>query len=209
MLGGMKKKNETKAPKANANTIRVDVDERIQRFDLDVLEPLQGPLKSLSEDDFEKLKKSILEEGFFAPLFLWHSGKSIKIIDGHQRVRVLQKLREEGVTIPKIPAVTIYAKNKAQALKRLLLTTSAFGKIQRDGLYELIEELGDPAALMNELSLPGVESKGFIAEYYQDIEGAEPPKGASEISSERFEKFSCKCPKCGFEFDAQRDAEKK
>lgn len=182
---------------AKAMQVRVDVDEKVQRYDLEKLEPLQGPLKSLSEENFNRLKKSILEEGFFMPLSLWHNGKSLKILDGHQRVRVLCWLRDHGWLVPKIPAIMILAKNLKVAKKRLLLITSSFGKFEREGLYEYVQDMDMDSIVeeLKELSLPELDMDSFLDEFFNDIQAKEPPEGAQEISSTRFETFTTQCPK--------------
>jgi len=43
--------------------------------DFKILVPFQGHLKTLSEENLEKLKKSIIKYGFTVPGFIWQSGK--------------------------------------------------------------------------------------------------------------------------------------
>jgi len=46
-------------------------------LDIDEIEIFQGSLKSLSDQNYEKLKKSILELGFSAPFFIWETTNTI------------------------------------------------------------------------------------------------------------------------------------
>lgn len=188
--------------------IKIDADERIPTMDFEKLEPLQGTLKSLSDRNFEKLKKSILTEGFFVPVFIWHNGKRSRLLDGHQRLRVLTALQADGYTIPKIPYVTIRAKTESEAKRKLMLITSAYGKVERQGLYEFLDGF-DPALLETDFALPEFEldPKKFMAEFYDDT-AKDAAQGSTELSSERFETFHCKCPRCGFEFDTDRGGNK-
>lgn len=193
----------------NDQKILIHANEKIPRFDFEKLEPLQGALKSLSEDSFTLLKKSILKHGFFVPVFLWHKGEQIHILDGHQRIRVLSVLKKEGYAIPKIPGVLIEAKNKKEAKEKLLAITSSFGKIEIDGLYEFWN--GFDHLMLNDFKLPEIDIPKFLKGFYETDDDLLPEKeatGSQEISSSRFETFHCKCPKCGFEFDTERNGKK-
>jgi len=72
---------------------------------LDAFNELQGNLKDLNELNFNKLKLSILNYGFVAPLFVWKDNKNkLWILDAHQRCRVLKHLRDvDGYDIPNLP----------------------------------------------------------------------------------------------------------
>ena len=48
------------------------------------LKDLQGNLKTISKDNLEKLKQSILKYGIFVPKFVWiENNKNYWIEDGH------------------------------------------------------------------------------------------------------------------------------
>ena len=53
------------------------------------IEPFQGDLKELSEREYNKLKKSILENNLIVPFFVWL--ETNKLLDGHQRQRVFMR----------------------------------------------------------------------------------------------------------------------
>jgi len=185
------------------NAIRITADETLKLIDFEKLEPLQGSLKSLSQTNFEKLKKSVIDRGFFVPVFIWNNGQSIKLIDGHQRLRLLQVLKKEGWIIPKIPYVNITAKTAQEAKQQVLAISSTFGTIERQGLYEFLEDI-DTTLLTTDFALPEIElnTPSFMDEYFHDIKQQEIKNGATELLSDDFEIFNEKCPKCGFEFDA-------
>lgn len=61
---------------------------------LDDLVPFQGSLKSLSKEDFAKLRREIVDTGFAFPIFVWQNEGSNFIIGGHQRVRTLLEMRK-------------------------------------------------------------------------------------------------------------------
>lgn len=146
-------------------TVRVDVDERIPRVPFENLKPLQGELKSLSPESEAKLWNSILNRGFFAPMFVWVKGKSTVILDGHQRQIVLTKMKENGYTIPKIPCVMIHAKSEKEAKEKLLLISSNFGKVQKDGLYTFLQGI-DETLLVTSFELPELDTLKFMDQFY-------------------------------------------
>lgn len=186
------------------NQVTISADERLPTIDFEKLEPLQGALKSLSDKNFERLKKSILERGFFVPVFIWNNGKKPRLIDGHQRIRVLQSLKDQGYTIPKIPYVAIKARTEKEAKEKILAISSAFGKIERQGLYEFLEGL-DKTLLVTDFALPEFEldTDKFLEEFFLDRDEKEEEK-KGEVSSTRPETFNVECPKCGHSFEAKR-----
>ena len=102
------------------------------------LTPFQGHLKILTEENLEKLKKSIIKYGFTVPAFIWQSGKKKYILDAHQRALALESLESDGYTIPDIPIVYIKAKNKTEAKEKLLHITSQYGTFDKDGLEDFL-----------------------------------------------------------------------
>ena len=104
--------------------------------DISQLENFQGDLKVLSDENYAKMKKEILELGFCEPVTIWKN----KILNGHQRVKTLTKMKEEGYEIPKIPVNVVDAKDKKEAKKIILSLTSQFGRITSGGLYDFMKE---------------------------------------------------------------------
>jgi hypothetical protein len=109
-------------------------------MDIADMRPFQGNLKQLDEVDYLKLRGQIVDNGFSFPISVWHNDNSYYLIDGHQRQRVLLKMREEGWEVPLIPIVMVRAKSFDQAKRKLLAATSAFGKITHQGLYEYLAD---------------------------------------------------------------------
>lgn len=93
------------------------------------LKILQGDLKTLNKEEKRKLHNSIKKYGYFVPAFIWRSGEDMWILDATQRYYVLSEFEANGYSIPEIPYVTIEAKDRKEAAKKLLLITSRFGKI--------------------------------------------------------------------------------
>ena len=119
----------------------------------------QGNLKKLSDEAKEKLKNSILRNGFNAPIFVWKGKKYI--LDGHQRITAVKELLSEGHTLEgdKLPFIEIEADNKKQAAEMVLSYNSQYGEITDKGLetflidFDLdIKELGEIVNLDIDLS---------------------------------------------------------
>jgi DNA modification methylase len=101
------------------------------------LAPFQGELKELTEREYNKLKKSILENGLIVPFFVWQEAK--KLLDGHQRRLVFIK---EG-WLMSVPVVYISAASEQDAKKKLLVISSQYGKVTQEGWDTFTFDLPD------------------------------------------------------------------
>jgi len=120
------------------------------------IKSLQGPLKTISEESKEKLKNSIISNGFTFPMFVWQSGKDIYSIDGVHRKIVLLEMEQRGYIIPeRLPAVYIEADTKNQAKKLILAATSQYAKTSKDELSIFIHDL-DIEQIKSEIEIPGI-----------------------------------------------------
>ena len=134
---------------------------------IDQLKNFQGDLKELREDEYEKLKKSILKYGFSFPVFVWQDF----MLDGHQRIFTVNKLLAEGYIIGDIPVVEIEAKDKTEAAEKLLVLNSHYAKITEDGLYGFINEMDvDFKGLADDLVLPDFDMDDFFKGYMENDE---------------------------------------
>ena len=124
-------------------------------LEIDQIQPFQGDLKTLSKENYDKLRKQILELGFSEPASVWKDDKGIwRAINCHQRLRVLKEMRQsEGYVIPKIPCSIVEAKTEREAKKKVLALTSQFGEITKEGLYEF--------ASLNDIGLDDLENYRF------------------------------------------------
>lgn len=131
---------------------------------IDELKDLQGNLKDLTEENYVRLRNSMTKFGFSFPVFMWIDSEGTKwVIDAHQRLRTLRKMKEEGWTIPDLPADIIQAKDKVEAKKKLLLLNSRYGKMTREGFDEFVDEVGfevDGEDIEDLLVLPEIEMFG-------------------------------------------------
>lgn len=144
-----------------SKAINITVDDRLPRTHLTNFVELQGELKGMSTENYDKLRKSILKKGFFAPVYVWLENtkdKRPKILDGHQRIRVLRKMADEGHEVGPVPYLPIVADSEKDAREKLLLLVSQYGKVDDDGLYKfLVESDIDPALLVSDFAIPKVE----------------------------------------------------
>lgn len=162
-----------------------------QRIDFKKLIPIQGDLKSLSKENYDKLKKSIIKHGIHSPCFVWqdpNDGGKLKLLDGHQRCRAYGQMEKEGFKIPLIPIIKIEAENIKSAKEILLTLVSQYGHVEDQGLYEFIIESEIEHQKLNEYDLPGIIIENFNNNFFKEID-----------SKENKEKNKDKefCPTCG------------
>lgn len=124
----------------------------IQNFDIKLIDwreikPLQGTLKELYDENYEKLKKSLIEKGYFMPLVLWYNtnDKTYYCVDGHAREMIFGKekpvFRLKGKKTDNIPCLIIQADNIKDAKEKLLLISSQFNTMTNEGFLNYITDL--------------------------------------------------------------------
>lgn len=121
---------------------------------IDEILEFQGNIKRLTKENREKLKKSILRNGFSAPIFIWRNGKENFILDGHQRTKTLKAMRKEGYIIPPVPVAFIEAESESRAKEKLLAITSQYGDFDLSELENWVVDIdiniSDEIRLMGE-----------------------------------------------------------
>lgn len=130
------------------------------------LEIIQGNLKELSKENYEKLKNQIVKHGFNDPVGVWKG----KVLDGTQRLlTVKQMVEKEGYILEGniLPIDEIKAKNLKEAKAILLAHTSQYGKLTDDGLYEFIQDM-DVDEILPDLDLPDFDFDKFKDEWLKD-----------------------------------------
>jgi len=144
--------------------------ESAQTIPFQKLKPFQGELKSLSKENYEKLRGSIIEYGFTSPMNVWReSDDNWYTLDGHQRCRVLEKMGEEGFNIPEIPVSFIHAESIDEAKRILITHASQYGKVEKQGLYEFAIENGiEPDELFSIAHFPEINAEAFKTEFFID-----------------------------------------
>lgn len=176
-------------------------------LDIDELHELQGDLKSLSVEDAEKLENEILSNGFAFPFRAWNDGKKWWIIGGHQAKRILKVIRDKGITVPPVPISEVKAKNKKEAMRRVLQDISQYGKVERQGMYEFMHQAEiSMAEIKTSFSLPDFNVPSFAAEFFDETDPTKDKgaTGATEYGEGEFQGFKLTCPKCGFHYDSTK-----
>jgi len=152
--------------------ISVTADPSYKRIPRSDLHPFQGELKELQRDEYDKLKASIVQEGFFEPLEIWTDADGKHwIIDGHQRLFVCDK---EGFDLDDdIPTRPMPAEDREHAARRLLALNSRFGRMTGQGLYEFMHSFEIDPSELDKFSLSDIDMDSFKLEYFED--NAAPP----------------------------------
>ena len=119
-------------------SIKCDCKDFLKLEDMTVM---QGNLKERNDTDYEKIKKSILTYSFSFPFFIWKSGKTNYLIDGHGRFATLCKMQKDGYIIPPLPVVYISCKDKKDAKQKLLRLNSQYGKMTKESVLEFAEDI--------------------------------------------------------------------
>ena len=105
-------------------------DIKIEYIDYRKLLPLQGNVRWLPTDNYNKLKKSFEEEGICLPFFIWRKGESDYLLDGHGREKVLTKenyvLIKDNKETYNVPCCVIEAENEIEARKKIFLINSEY-----------------------------------------------------------------------------------
>jgi DNA modification methylase len=134
------------------------------------LVPFQGNLKSLSEEDYLKLSQEIRDRGFSDPISIWQSDSKNFILNGHQRLRAVQRMEEEGWKVPPLPVSLIFANSFKEAKMKLLGLASQYGKMEAKGLYEFIMDTQiDSEELFACCRFPEINFESFKTEYFEEI----------------------------------------
>src|SRR4030042_908793 len=120
--------------------------------DIDHLEHIQGNLKECKKAEMAKLIKSIVENGFCFPEFVWQQGGHNYILDGNHRVKALGILRSGGWHVPEIPYALIEADDLLDAKKKLLLINSRYAKMTDEGLFEFGHDIPDFKSVLDDMS---------------------------------------------------------
>lgn len=111
---------------------------------LDELRPFQGELKKLSEENHNKLRTEIIEDGFnFAP-HVWLCDGKHYILDGHQRIYTLKQLAKEGYEfrfptgneLTGVPVNIVHATDIENAKRKVLQAVSQYGKLDDQGFKD-------------------------------------------------------------------------
>lgn len=160
-----------------------------------ILKPFQGDLKTITDDNLNKLKNSIIKYGFTVPAFVWQNGKGKYILDAHQRIKALDSLFSDGYEIPDIPIVYIQAKDKKEAKEKLLHITSQYGEFDRQGLDNFILNAG--------LNISELEIRLTDTALYLEVPDFQPGSEEEQGQLDQLDPKWITCPHCKEVFDAR------
>jgi len=120
--------------------VKINVKESIS-LPIEKLKPFQGELKKLSEENFNKLRNEILDDGFNFAFHVWKSDNCYFILDGHQRHYVLTQLKKQGYNIDLVPCNVVEADDIESAKRKVLQAVSQYGKLTNEGYLEFTHDL--------------------------------------------------------------------
>lgn len=142
--------------------------EKVQR--LDDLKPFENNPRTITEAQYERLKNSLISVGYAARIEATHD---LRVIGGHQRLRVLRELgvKEVAVIVPPRPL-------SDEEFKRQVLASN-----HNNGMW-------DEDMLANFFDMETIEAVGLhdfmtLAKEVKEAENPTPPKS------------NVKCPHCG------------
>lgn len=179
-------------------SLRVTCDTKVT-VPLDELHGIQGNLKGMSIEAYEKFRTLILRDGINFAMHVWKELDGTKkkgvvkywVIDGHGRLALLRKLRdEEGYQVPEIPVVEIEAVSYQDAKRKVLAASSSFHRVSKDGLYEFMTEAGLTMEDLAAYDLAEIDLPAFGAEYFDVDPDIQPPETHEE--KEKYT-FTIKC----------------
>jgi ParB-like chromosome segregation protein Spo0J len=160
------------------------------RKSLKEIKPADYNPRKISKRELEKLKKSIMEFGYVDPI-IWNK-RTNHIIGGHQRYKALLDLGYKEADVVELDV----SETEEKALN--------IGLNKITGEFD-IEKLKD---VLQDIDVGGVdiELTGFdISEIEEMMTRPYQEFGSEELDLDDFddENFECKCPECGFHFNAK------
>lgn len=116
---------------------------KTEKVDWRKLKPFQPKeLKKTTPERLAKLKKSLEENGFAAPFYVWQRGKEIVSLDGHHRLMVLPEMVAEGKKVPeKLTCCFLDVKNEKEARMVFMAYQSHYAQMTAEGFADFTAEL--------------------------------------------------------------------
>ena len=169
---------------------------------------IQGDLKELPHSSYEKLRLSLLTDGLICPFFLWTKQRGVpkkkEVLDGTQRHITLNRMKDEGETIPdNYPVVDIDAPDLKTAKKMILLISSNYGKTTEESIKEYIRESGIGIEdIQATVEMDAVDVMGLSFDVaVEDVPEEKEFEGKSvEVDIDAMEAKLTECPSCKFKF---------
>lgn len=108
---------------------------------LDDMSWFPSKLKKHSDLEIQRIRDSIIEDGFLFPIAIGKVGDKNYIIDGECTYNALQQLKYEGFEIPEIPIYYVRC-NEETIKKMILIGTSTNHCVTETSLKEFVKGTG-------------------------------------------------------------------
>jgi len=154
-------------------------------------------LKERTDEDYEKIKNSIVKFGFSFPFFCWQNNGVNNILDGHGRLETLKRMKEEGYEIPELPVTYVKADSEKDAKDLLLRLNSNYGRMNRESVLDFI---GDYDFDMSNYELPSeviTFDTDIDLDSLNDFFSDKPVDKTKDDNIQEEKLHEIKCPDCG------------
>jgi DNA modification methylase len=141
---------------------------------LDELQELHH-FKTLTDEDYVACRNNLTVNGFSFPFSIWTDPQGVKFtVDGHMRLQVIKRMRDEGATIPQeYPINLVFAKDKEEAAKKIIASESKYGDINPAEFTEFLEEYNiDWDSVEDWADIPGLDTELWTG---SEVTEDEPP----------------------------------
>lgn len=116
-----------------------------ESVDFRSLTPFQGSLKSLSDQNYVRLRDELLRDGFCEPITVWKTDGKLIILNGHQRLSTITRMvTDEDYHCPLLPISIVYCRDQNQANELVLALTAQFGEMSNESLADFLRERNLP-----------------------------------------------------------------
>jgi hypothetical protein len=183
---------------------------------------LQLPgMKSITEEAYEKLKISMINNGFADPFKIWIDDKKIYVLDGFHRRKVLKDLSATHKVPRVLPAVSLKIKNKKEAAKLVLIYSAKYAMLEPDITAQFMDKYkikiddmrlelslaefdftGIMTSISNKLFTGRPSIKGNQFDHLTDDEESGFPEDFKNVDPDSL-KYEYRCPSCGHEWSGK------
>jgi DNA modification methylase len=148
---------------------------------------LQQPdFKEWDKEAKARLVKSILENDFSQPFYVWQdpSDGVIYCLDGRHRTLGLEEIAKNGTEVPQLlPATFIHCDNLQEAAKLVLIYSSIYAKVTQQGLFDFIKFFDlEYDTLKLEMDIPEFSTDRFEQKF--DLFNVMDAEGEEELPEE-------------------------
>jgi len=178
----------------------------IELVPIEKLRAFPGNPKDLSDVDRTKLLNQIRTHGILKALSVWKKGKTYVVLDGNQRLDVLNTLYQMpyGAEYGHIPCEIVECKDEQDAAAKCLALVGQFGRINKAKLKKFVTKAGygsleDAQQVLSFVELDLEEGGGGGDE--GNDEGNDP----QEPNTEPWERVAhVECPSCSVQFPQKK-----